>query len=282
MPEHDRASWSAVLEHPSTGAALRLITCLLVLIFFQVGYRWGYADHRGPGVFDATLALDHMLPLVPQFVVFYMLGYVFVLVPCLAVRERHDFYAAAVSFSLMLAVAFLMFRYMPVHMQKTLPLGDEWYVRWTRFQQNMDTHYNNLPSLHVGLNVFAYSLLAWQARRLSWWWLPLPLLIIASTLLIKQHLVLDVVGGMVLAAAGFALFRTLRARPARTVFGLFLICLSALLLVLLTHLERLEKTWRKIHWFVEAGGSAAEILGVGLLALLLLAWLSRRGAGSPR
>jgi len=282
MPERGRASWSAILEHPSTGVALRLITCLLVLIFFQVGYRWGYADHRGPGVFDATLALDHMLPLVPQFVVFYMLGYVFVLVPCLAMRERHDFYAAAVSFSLMLAVAFLMFRYMPVHMQKTLPLGDEWYVRWTRFQQNMDTHYNNFPSLHAGLNVFAYSLLAWQARRLSWWWLPLPLLIVASTLLIKQHLVLDVVGGMVLAAAGFALFRTLRKRPARIVFGLFLVCFSGLLLVLLTHLERLGITWRKIHRFVEAGGSAAELLGAGLLALLLFAWLSRRRAGSPR
>ncbi len=277
MPEGHRAPWRAVLEHPSTGAALRLITCLLVLIFFQVGYRWGYADHRGPGVFDATLALDHMLPLVPQFVVFYMLGYVFVLVPCLAVRERHDFYAAAVSFSLMLAVAFLMFRYMPVHMQKTMPLGDEWYVRWTRFQQNMDTHYNNFPSLHVGLNVFAYSLLAWQARRLSWWWLPLPLLIVASTLLIKQHLVLDVVGGIVLAAAGFAVFRALRNRPARIVLSLFLICFSGLLLVLVTHLERLEKTWRKIHRFVEAGGAAAEVVGAGLLALLLFGWLSRRG-----
>lgn len=281
MPERNRVSWRAAFEHPYTGAALRLITCLLALIFFQVGYRWGYADHRGPGVFDATLALDHMLPLVPQFVVFYMLGYVFVLVPCLAVRERHDFYAATVSFSLMLAVAFLMFRYMPVHMQKTLPLGDEWYVRWTRFQQNVDTHYNNFPSLHVGLNVFAYSLLAWQARGLSWWWLPLPLLIVASTLLIKQHLVLDVVAGIVLAAAGFALFRTLRAHPPRIVLSLFLLCFSGLLLVFLTHLERLEKTWRKIHRFVEAGGAAAEILVWGLLAVLLLGWLSRRRIPPP-
>lgn len=281
MPERNRVSWRAAFEHPYTGSALRLITCLLALIFFQVGYRWGYADHRGPGVFDATLALDHMLPLVPQFVVFYMLGYVFVLVPCLAVRERHDFYAATVSFSLMLAVAFLMFRYMPVHMQKTLPLGDEWYVRWTRFQQNVDTHYNNFPSLHVGLNVFAYSLLAWQARGLSWWWLPLPLLIVASTLLIKQHLVLDVVAGIVLAAAGFALFRTLRARPPRIVLSLFLLCFSGLLLVFLTHLERLEKTWRKIHRFVEAGGAAAEILVWGLLAVLLLGWLSRRRIPPP-
>jgi membrane-associated phospholipid phosphatase len=232
-------------------------------------------------VFNATLALDHMIPLVPQFIVFYMLGYVFVLVPCLAVRGRHDFYAAAVSFCVMLAIAFLMFRYMPVHMQKTMPLGDEWYVRWTRFQQNMDTHYNNFPSLHVALNIFAYSLLAWQARKLSWWWLPLPLLIVLSTLMVKQHLVLDVAGGIALAGIGFALFRALRKRSPRTVVTLFLICFSGLLLVLVTHLERLEKTWRRIARFVEAGGAAGEVLAAGLLALLLFAWLSRRGVRPP-
>lgn len=272
---------ASVLSHPAAGAALRLTTCLLVLIFFQIGYRWGYADHRGPGVFDATLTLDQMLPLVPQFIVFYMLGYVFVLVPCLAVRQRHDFYAAAVSFCLMLGVAFLMFHYLPVHMQKTMPLGDAWYARWTRFQQNVDTYYNNFPSLHVALNVFACSLLAWQARRLSWWWLPVPVLIIVSTLLVKQHLALDVVGGVVLAAAGFAFFRMLQARSRRIVLGAFVVCFSLLLLLLLSHLDRLGMTWRKIIRFIDAGGAAAEVVGAGLAALLLIGWLSRRSA-SPQ
>ncbi|MGB5620940.1 MAG: phosphatase PAP2 family protein [Gammaproteobacteria bacterium] len=277
-PETLARGIAAVLDHPIAGAALRLTTCLLVLVFFQIGYRWGYTGHRGPGVFDATLALDQMLPLVPQFIVFYMFGYVFVLVPCLAVRQRHDFYAATVSFCMMLGVAFLMFHFMPVHMQKTMPLGDAWYARWTRFQQNVDTYYNNFPSLHVALNVFAYSLLARQARRLSWWWLPVPVLVIVSTLLVKQHLVLDVIGGIVLAAAGLVFFRFLRTRSPSIVLGAFAVCFSSLLFLLLSHLERLQMTWRKIIRFVDAGGAAAEVVGAGLVALLLIAWLSGRSA----
>jgi len=266
----------AALDHPAFGVTLRAVTCVLVLIFFQVGYYWGYQLHHGPGMFNAELALDRWLPLVPEFIVFYMLGYVFVLVPCLAVHRRHDFYAATVSFCCILAIGFLLFRYVPVHMDKPLATGAEWFSRWTRFQQAVDTPYNNFPSLHVALNVFAFGLLTWQAGRLSWWWLPVPVLIVLSTLLVKQHLVLDVLAGFVLAGLGMSAFRWLQARPPRQVIAAFVICFSGLLLLLATHLERLSHTWRKISRFVSAGGAAAEVVAAGLAVLLVFGWLAGR------
>jgi len=51
--------------------------------------------------------------------------------------------------------------------------------------------------------------------------------------------------------------------------------------LLLSHLDRLQMTWRKIIRFVDAGGAAAEVVGAGLAALLLIGWLSRRNA-SPQ
>ncbi|MGB5212000.1 MAG: phosphatase PAP2 family protein [Gammaproteobacteria bacterium] len=266
----------AACDHPAFGVVLRAVTCVLVLIFFQVGYYWGYRLHDGPGVFDAELALDRWLPLVPEFIVFYMLGYIFVLVPCLAVRRRHDFYAATVCFCLILAVGFLCFRYLPVHMDKPLATGGEWFARWTRFQQAVDTPYNNFPSLHVALNVFAFGLLSWQARKQSWWWLPIPVLIVLSTLLVKQHLVLDVLAGLLLAGLGVFGFRHLQARSPRQVLAAFLVCFSGLLLLLATHLERLAHTWHKISRFVTAGGAAAEVVATGLVVLLVFGWLASR------
>jgi membrane-associated phospholipid phosphatase len=266
------------------GLSLRLTSCVLVLIYFQVGYYWGYRHHSGPGIVDVALPIDQWIPMVPEFIVFYMFGYLFVLVPCALVRERKDFYAATVVFCLMLSVAFLFFRYVPVYMDKSYAVGSDWFSRLAYFQQKKDTPYNNFPSLHVALNVFAYCLIAWQVRRISLWWLPVPALIIGSTLLVKQHLFVDVVGGLMLAWAGFLGFRWLVALPRRTVLLAWLACQGLLLTVLMTHLERLARTGRKITQFLEAGGIGVGEAAISVIALLgaaaliqgLTDWFRRR------
>lgn len=276
-----RQGLERLLNGPAAGLVIRLATCLLVLIYFQVGYKWGYRSHSGPGAFDAALPLDAWIPLVPEFIVFYMLGYLFVLVPCLLVRERKAFYSATVVFCLMLAVAFLLFRYMPVQMHKTYAVGDDWFSRLAYFQQSKDTPYNNFPSLHVALNVYAYALIAWQVRRIPAWWLPWPLLIVVSTLLVKQHLVIDVLGGGLLAWAGFLGFRRLmRVRPG-VVVGCYLAAVSGMLVVLVTHLERLGKTARKVGRFLDAGGitpgqAMTAVVVVSALAALIYVFARRR------
>lgn len=278
-----RQTFHRVLGSPAAGLVIRLATCLLVLIYFQVGYKWGYRSHSGAGVMDVATPVDAWLPLVPEFIVFYMLGYLFVLVPCLLVRDRTAFYAATVAFCLMLAVAFLFFRYLPVQMHKTYALGDDWFSRLAYFQQSKDTSYNNFPSLHVGLNVYAYALIAWQSRRVPAWWLPWPVLIVFSTLLVKQHLLADVLGGVLLAYGGFVLFRRLMRSPLPFVIGSYLAVVSGMLIVLGTHLERLGKTTRKIGRFLDAGGiapaqAAALVLFVACLAALVYVYAQRNSA----
>ena len=264
------------------GLSLRAVSCVLVLVYFQVGYLWSYRPQSGPGVIEAALPVDHWIPLVPEFIVFYMIGYLFVLVPCALVRERKAFFAATVVFCLMLSVSFLIFRYAPIHMEKTVAAGSDWFSRLARFQQTKDTAYNNFPSLHVALNVFAYCLIAWQARRISLWWLPLPLLIVSSTLLVKQHLLVDVIGGLALAWAGFAGFRRLVVLPYPTVLLSWLACQGLLLVVLVTHTERLAKTGRKIVRFLHAGGIDAGDAVIALIALLVAIALGQRIADRLR
>jgi membrane-associated phospholipid phosphatase len=274
------------LLHAGSGMSVRLLTCFLVLIYFHEGYSWGYRSHTGPGVIDAALPIDAWIPMIPEFIVFYMLGYLFVLVPCVMVRDRHAFYAASVAFCVLLTVAFLIFRLAPVHMDKSYAVGSDWFSRLARFQQTKDTPYNNFPSLHVALNVYAYALIVWQSRRISAWWLPLPVLIICSTLLVKQHLFIDVIGGLLTAWAGFALFLRLEAASGHTAFRLWLLVQGLMIAVVATHLERLGKTVANVERFLAAGGVSLGEAGTALLLFILVsvgirALSGRVGGRSP-
>ncbi len=269
-------SSQAAHNQEKTGGLTRLGVCLLTLIFFQVGYKWGYRSHSGPGVIDGVTWLDTALPLVPAFIVFYMLGYFFVFAPCFIVRERHAFRAAIIAFCLSMAVAFVFFRYLPIEMHKTYATGDDWFSKLAYFQQSKDTTYNNFPSLHVGLNVYAYALIAWQWRRINLAWLVLPVLIVISTMLVKQHLLIDVLGGLALAGGGFLLFRKLESLPGKLLDRSYMATLAVLWIVLLTHLERIRITWQKLERFLNAGG--LEILPVlcGVLLVLAIVWGAKR------
>ena len=247
----------------------RLISCALLLIYFKEGYSWSHRSHTGGGIVEAALPVDAWIPLAPEFIVFYMFGYLFVLVPCVLIKKRSDFHAATVVFFLMLTAAFIVFRYAPVHMEKTIATGADWFSRVTRFQQTRDTGYNNFPSLHVALNVYAFALIAWQWRGLSRWWLPLPVLIVCSTLLVKQHLLVDVIGGLLLAWAGHSAFRWLADKGTRVTQTCWLAMLALLVLVVLTHLERLAKTAASIQRFLNAGGVPLSGAAAALLLFLL-------------
>ncbi len=163
---------------------------------------------------QATTALDKALPLVPFFIVFYMLGYVFVFLPPFFIRDRRTFNATAVVFAGMLTIAFACFIAFPVEMHKEIAQGSDPFSRLTRFQQTVDTAFNTFPSLHVEMNTFAYLVVVREHPRWRWWLLPPLVLIILSTLLVKQHLLLDVAGGLALAYGGYAVFVRLAGKPA--------------------------------------------------------------------
>lgn len=220
-----------LLEHKGLSLFEQSFVATLVFLFFLVGYLWSGSGHTLEATWDARTWLDDRIPLVPAFILFYMLGYVFVLVPAFLLRSRQDFDAGIAVFVGMLLLAFLCFQFFPVYMHKLPPLGGDFLSALTRHQQIADVPYNNVPSLHVALNLFAWMLIFFQARRAALWWLPLPVCIVLSTVLVKQHMVIDVLGGIVLAACGFIAWRWLRQHSAaRVMYVLTMLLVSVVLL----------------------------------------------------
>ncbi len=184
-----------------------------LLVYFAGGYALvGWFNEHFAHPLHAATALDRALPLIPAFVVFYLLGDVFVFGVLFVVRDRRTFDVAAIAMAMMLTVAFLTFLLFPIEMHKQIALGNDLFSRLTRFQQVTDTGFNTFPSLHVALNTFAYLVMVRERPRWRWRLLPVLVLIILSTLFVKQHLVVDVIGGLVLAACGYGAFLALLQR----------------------------------------------------------------------
>ncbi len=188
---------------------------VLVVLYFALGYGTLAVlnEHRGHAIQAATW-IDHALPLLPIFIIPYFLGDLFVFLGLVVLDDRREINASALVMVGMLTVAFLTFYFFPIEMHKQIASGQDWLSRLTRFQQTADTGFNTFPSLHVALNTFAYLVMIRRRPELRWPLFPLLVLIILSTLFVKQHLVVDVLGGLVLALAGYAVYlRLLRAAP---------------------------------------------------------------------
>jgi membrane-associated phospholipid phosphatase len=151
---------------------------------------------------DLTSSIDKQIPLLPGFVWFYVLCYIFPLVPLMVVRNWHRFNLALISFAMCTFVAFIGHLLIPIAFprpQLGVSISDN-FVQYI-YRNDFRPGAQNFPSLHVVFAWLIYLSCKNQGLRKIYEWLILlfSVLIILSTILIKQHLFIDVVGGTLLA-----------------------------------------------------------------------------------
>ena len=149
--------------------------------------------------------LDDMIPFVRQFVLVYVLWYPLMLGTTLylLLKDRRAFLRYARSVVLGLTACMLTFVLLPSG-QELRPAevsGSDLTARLLRFIYAADTNTNVFPSMHV-VGTLAAVIGIFDSRSaprgVQWGVAALGVLINASTVLIKQHSVLDILGGVVL------------------------------------------------------------------------------------
>ena len=143
--------------------------------------------------------LDRMIPLVPSFVFAYLLYYPWLLLPLTVLRRAHDFLPVAEAFVWMQLVAWATFLALPSYVPRSGVASVGLSSELLRALYAVDPGWNAFPSLHVGHSVLVAIVFFRHRRELFPFVAAGTCLIAASTLLIKQHYVLDVLGGAVLA-----------------------------------------------------------------------------------
>jgi membrane-associated phospholipid phosphatase len=163
-------------------------------------------DRRGlvPVVVDTPL--DALIPLVPVFVIPYLLWSVYVLAACvvLFLDPSDRFYRFVLSVFLGMVAATAVFYFFPTYMQRPEPTQRGFLYDVLRWIYSVDRPFNSLPSTHVFYSVLVFwNLFKWKPRALAFQAASLAfcLLVCASTVLIKQHNTPDVPTGLALALA---------------------------------------------------------------------------------
>ena len=157
---------------------------------------------------DLSTALDRATPLVPGWLYVYALLFVTSYLPILVIRDRLLFRRVALAALGLEVCALTTFVLYPVRMTlrpEILPPADSltnWGMHLAYF---LDEPVNCFPSLHVAAAALAAASVWKVDRTLSVAAAVLLGLVAASTMLVKQHLVADVVAAVVLVGFWYAL-----------------------------------------------------------------------------
>ena len=173
---------------------------VLVYLFLQFLY---VPLNRRPVKYYWKLALDDRLPLLPGMIVIYFSYFLMFFFGSLVLIFSEQFFPFVTAMIMVQVLGDLFWYFFPNGVKRPEVRGKGLMRQWLRQLYLHDKYDGNAaPSAHV-----FHALIIGHFLVRLWPQLALPIyiwvgLIIVSTVLIKQHYVLDVLGGMLVAAIG--------------------------------------------------------------------------------
>lgn len=180
---------------------LRKMSLLFLnLAFHAFGYLGINAYLTRQGVSrDLAIALDYQIPLITYFAPFYSIVYFIPITAFFLCWDNYEMIkAAAKAFIGAGVICFACFLFYPVKniiRVELLPPYD-FFSNMLRFFYWIDDPYNCFPSLHVAFAVISAVIVSRVRPRLAPLFYFLALVVSASILFMKQHYLLDLVGGL--------------------------------------------------------------------------------------
>lgn len=167
---------------------------------YVVSLGYDYLNH-GPYRLFLRSPIDQALPVVPLFVVPYVSLQPFIygsLVIFLSFRAR-VFQSAVLSMIVAFLVSYLFFAFLQTFVDRPVITGNDVFSRMVRDVYAGDHPYNDFPSLHVSTSTII-AIHWWRfSRRFTWPLIIWAGLIAISTVMVRQHYVADIAGGLILA-----------------------------------------------------------------------------------
>ncbi len=204
--------WSMVVEslsRPYPVSMPMLVFVLLVPFYFLIG-EW---MPGGRAVHVPALALDRALHVEPAWALVYGSLYLFLIVlPLFVVREREHIRRTVLAYVAVWTTAYVCFLVYPtIAPRPAAVLGSGFDVWALRLLYAADPVYNCFPSLHVA-HSFVSALACYRVhRKVGISAVFCAAVVAVSTLYARQHYVLDVAAGILLACVAYVVF--LRGAP---------------------------------------------------------------------
>jgi membrane-associated phospholipid phosphatase len=193
--------------------SLRILVLAAVLVSFKAYHVLNVA--RDP-LHVMVTAFDRALPLVPAFSVPYLLYFPFLFFTVIdGILRSTEWKRIALSIVTAQTVACLFYFFYQTHVPRPELTGTDIFTSILRFIYDWDQPYNTFPSLHTAHT--AICAFWWRRLYPRWSVLAVALLvaIMLATVLLKQHVLADVLGGIALAAGSIILAERVFPRAGR-------------------------------------------------------------------
>lgn len=175
---------------------------LLAAVLASFAAYHGLNVHREP-LHILALPIDAAIPMIPALSVPYLLYIPFLFFTAAhGVMATKEWKRVGASFIIVQLVACAIYYSYQTHVPRPAIAGDDVFSDLVRFIYSSDRPYNTFPSLHVAHSTVA---LYWWRRSYRRWFPAaaiLTALIYVATVSLKQHYVVDVPSGALLAVAG--------------------------------------------------------------------------------
>lgn len=179
---------------------------LLFLVGVLGGIAYIFANYWGSllGAMDIQFNFERNIPFVPEAIVAYLLFFPFMLTPVFTVKKYGDFVVVVGAYAILIFVSVVIFMNHPTTMYRP-SVTTAGFIGWIfSVIRRIDGPNNLFPSLHVSSVVFVAFVNGYfrpKTRILSWL---VAILISVSTLLVKQHALVDVIGGAIFGSGAYA------------------------------------------------------------------------------
>lgn len=180
-----------------------LLKIIIIVLIQTIGYLLVKYTPMSPHLIECSW--DHMIPFIPQFIYFYISWYFMLLIIpyILYKQDEKSFNNYMKIYKITLIVSFLIYFIYPTTINRPLIISSGISDQLTNLLYRIDTPVLNcMPSMHC-LICFIQMFYLIKCKRLTQKWkiilIVWELLIVLSTVLLKQHLIIDGITALIIA-----------------------------------------------------------------------------------
>ena len=203
---------------PYTRIPLVSMVCVHSLVYYATRPITQKMTH-----FDFSLSIDNAIPFISAFSMIYVLAYVqWIVGYILIARDSRELCCRVISGELISKlICMVLFLLVPTTMARAEIVSDGLFDRIVGSIYRLDAADNFFPSIHC-LESWVCFRGAMQMKKTGPWYryvtLLFSLLVFASTVLIKQHAAVDIIGGILTAEIGQQIAQKADARRWKVLF----------------------------------------------------------------
>jgi hypothetical protein len=181
----------------------RIAPLLIMLVFPFLGMLYQWVNQPKGNVYSLMTNLDHVIPYVRFFALPYSIWifYIYVCLIYFFIKDVKVYYRTMLIYILGTLICYFIYSVFQTTVPRPYITGDDFFSRLTSLIYNRDLPYNCFPSIHCFSCYMMMRAIYKSDFRNTWnqtLIYSMSSLIIVSTFLVKQHSVIDALGGFLL------------------------------------------------------------------------------------